>query len=135
MISFTPYLMWDENRRIDIQAQQDLDLVIDQLLMQTHRDIPLSVQLSVNLDSSLLITVGGEESHVEFYSKSAPTLVVGCRGPWNDDSLVAFTHGGEYSEIERRYCVPFAQARAALHQYFQTGQRPDNIEWNDELNP
>jgi len=129
---FTPYLAWGESM-LEIHSPEELDQVINQLIEQGQKKMPLSVQLVANEESALLITVGSQESHVEFYSITEPVLVVGCKGPWDDNSLVAFTHGGEYSEIERRYCVPFASAREALNQYFLTGQRPNNIQWNDDL--
>ena len=91
MSTMTPYLLWDENMRVAIHSLQELDQVIDQLVIQAQQKQPLSAQLAVNAERCLLITIGCEESHLEFYSKNAPTLASGCRGPWDDNTLAEVT--------------------------------------------
>jgi len=129
--AFLPYLRWDVNSRVVIRSLAELNRILDQISSEAAVDMPVTVELFVNSETGLSATFGREESHVEFYSATNKPPVVGCSGPWSDDVLISFLHQGEYTEIERRYCVPAADARKALEQYFQTGDRPTNIRWND----
>ena len=125
----TLHLSWHENEFVEVHSVDELDQLIDQLTMQAKQRMPFSIELSVNNATSLLIVVGREESHMEFYSGQSRPPIVGCVGPWNDDEFIVFSHRGHYSEIDKRYCVPVMDARKALRQYFQTGLRPNNILW------
>jgi hypothetical protein len=133
MTEFVPRMSWDVDNHVNILTKQDLDKTVDQLMEEANGSLPFSVEVSVNELTSLVITLGSEYSHVEFYSANSGPLVVGCRGPWDEDALIAFTHRGEYSEMELRYFVPMQAAREALRRYFESGERPDNIQWNDDI--
>jgi hypothetical protein len=41
-------------------------------------------------ESSLMLTVGGEESHMGYYSAKEKPMIRGCRGPWDSDELISF---------------------------------------------
>ena len=125
----TPHLVWHENEHAEVHSVDELDLLIDQLTIQAQQTMPFSIELSVNNETGLLVVVGCEESHMEFYSAQSKPPILGCVGPWDDDELIVFSQRGHYSEMYKRYCVPITEARKALRQYFQTGMRPDNIMW------
>jgi hypothetical protein len=126
----TPYILWDRDRRAEFRSLQELEQLIEQLTMQAEQDAtPLGIQIKLNPETGLLITVGREESHVEFYSTTARPLVVACRGPWDSDELIEANFMGEPSTIEKRYCVPIADAREAVRRCYLTSTRPDNITW------
>jgi hypothetical protein len=122
-------LEWDENQQADVHSLDELERLIDELSLQAQGELPFSVELYGNVDTCLSILVGGEVSHLEFFSaKSRPPVVVSS-GPWSDDEFVVCTHRGHYSEMPKKYCIPVADAREALRRYFLTGERPDNVAW------
>lgn len=127
------HLMWGQEDHADISSVEELDRALDQLTIESERiGMPTGVQLQIDGGAAMSIVVGREESHVEFYSPTARPPAVGCRGPWQGeegDELLVFNFGGEYTEIEKRYSVPVAQAREAIRIFFTTGLRPENIAW------
>ena len=126
-----PYLVWHENESREIHSLEELDQLMHDLDHEGCESTPFSVSLQVNPETELYIVVGCEESHVEFYAADQSPLVVSCTGPWDDDVLIAFYYRGHYSEMPRRYCVPIADAKEAMRQYFLTGKRPQNLKWNE----
>ena len=130
----TAYFEWDLDQRADTSSIQELDRILDQLTLQaTNNRLPFSVDLMGDSGACLSIVVGDNISPVNFYSPTGHPLVVGCSGPWKEkegDKVFVFLHRGSYSEIEKRYTVPIADAREAMRRFFITGQQPDNIHWN-----
>ena len=129
----TPLLVWDMGQRAEVQSEDQLANLIEQVVLKAQNDIPFTIEMRVSENTGLSMVVGLDESHMEFYSENEGPLVVGCKGPWDTDELIAFLHWGERSELPRRYWVPFASARAAFFEYFRTGKRPSNIQWNDTI--
>jgi hypothetical protein len=130
MTVFIPYFMWDGDRRIEVRSLEELDQAVAEVLTQAnHEGLPIAVQVAVNEETELLVTIGGEESHMEFYSAMGTPIAVGCRGPWESDEMIKFTHSGIPSEMKRRYFVPKLEALQALHEYFLYGTRPSNVQW------
>jgi hypothetical protein len=127
--AFKPYLSWGVNEYTQVSTLQELTQTIDRLITIAKADRPFTVELYVNAETGMGMVVGLEESSLQFYSTLGGPLVVGCSGPWDDDSLIAFYHGGHRSELPRRYCVPIMDAIEAMKHYFQTGMRPENIKW------
>jgi hypothetical protein len=68
---------------------------------------------------------------MEFRSPQVDPQLWVCRGPWSDDddALVGFSHHGQWSEVPRRYTVPYEAAREALRSFYLTGARPANVKW------
>ena len=125
-----PYILWDRDKRAEFHSLRELEYLVDQLTIQAEQDqMPIGIQIQLNSDTSLLITVGCAESHVGFYSTTARPLAVVCRGPWDSDELIEVNFMGEPSTVEKRYCVPIGDAREAIRRYILTGMRPDNIRW------
>lgn len=126
----TPYLVWDEDNRAEIDSVEELDRLVDRLTAEALEAVPFTVTLQVDDDTSMFIVVGRDESHMEFYSTACDPHLWSCRGPWDDDEHIEFLYRGHDSGIPKRYCVPIADARKALRQFFRTGgQRPENVEW------
>lgn len=132
MTEFEPYIVWGEGKTEKVPTLRDLDRLVGQLIQLEGSKPPIGVQIIRNDRSGLLITLGHEFSHVEFFSSETHPQVVGCRGPWNDSTLIGFTFGGEYTEMEKRFFVSAEDARDAMHEYYQTGNKPKNIRWSDE---
>jgi Immunity protein Imm1 len=124
-----PYLLWEGNRA-EVDSLELLDAEIDHLTDEACKGMPFSVQVCLDYGTAMLIVVGRPESHLEFTSPTNQPLMVGCVGPCDDDELIEFSHGGQHSELPRRFWVPTSEAREALRTFFRTGERPSNIRWN-----
>lgn len=124
-----PYLMWDEDKRVEVTSLDELDQSLDRLMALGVQSDPFSVEFQVNDSTCIVLTVGRPESHLEFYDAQARPPAVGCSGPWEDDDLIVFFHHGHYSELPRRFFVPVEDARAAVRSYFTIGNRPATIRW------
>ena len=133
MVDFTSYMVWDSNARLALDSIENMENKIRDISDMAKGGMPVSVQVKVNPHTSLLITVGKEVSHLEFYSEEANPLVIGCLGPWDSDELIEFSHMGEFTEMEKRFFVPISDAQVALREYFFTGKRPTNISWNENV--
>lgn len=130
MTVFTPYFIWDGDKRVEVRSLNELDQAVAEVLTQANQEgIPIAIQVAVNKETELLVTIGGQESHMEFYSATGTPIAIGCRGPWESDEMIKFTHSGVPSEMKRRYFVPNLEALQALREYFLYGTRPSNIQW------
>lgn len=125
-----PYLLWGDDERAEFDSLPQLEELIDQLTSKAAaQKTSLAVQVCINAETGLLISVGSEASHMEFTSPTGRPRGVASRGPWDDDRLVEMDFMGQISELPRRYWVPIADAREALRRFYLTGTRPNNIAW------
>ena len=125
-----PYLIWDEDNRVEIRSVEELEQLLDLLTVEAREDIPLSVELHVEEGISMYIVVGGEASPIAFYSATSRPPVIGGLGQYNNtDETIEYNHRGHYSVIRKQYAVPIVAAREAFRQFFQTRKRPNNIAW------
>lgn len=112
-----------------------LDELLDRLALKAYENkMPFTVQICLNDESGLLITVGNDISHMEFYSNSNRPPVVVSIGNWNEtqlDEVFVALHGGEPSTVQKKSCVPIEYARDAVRQYLETGNRPTNVNWSE----
>ena len=118
----------------EITSAGRLEELLDELTLQAKQaNMPFSVQIELEDDSAILITVGSEISHLEFYSASHRPPVVVSISPVSTDEeeIITFLHGGIPSTVSRTSCVPIPAARAAIQEYFETGRRPIHIHWSD----
>lgn len=128
-----PHALWYQDKTIEITSSQMLEELLDQLTTQAEKaKMPFTIQICLHNDSALLITVGSEISHLEFYSEAQRPPVVISIGKWDENENGSFTanHGGEPSTINKKSCIPIHAARNAVQQYFRTGKRPTNVNWN-----
>ncbi len=126
-------LEWDRNQRATVSSVQELDCLLDQLTREAAHSYPFSVDLILDSGDALSMVIGESITPVQFYSLTGHPLVVGCSGPWEGeegDQLFVFDHRGSYSEIEKRYTIPIADAREATRRFLATGERPHNVTWN-----
>ncbi len=125
-------VVWDDDQQVTVQSVTELEALLDRLPCEVQSTLPFTVECQVDDQTCLMLTLGSGESHVEFYAADhRPPIVVG-RGPWHDDTFVPFYHRWRYAEVERFFFVPMTDARQALREYVQTGQRPRSIGWNDD---
>ncbi|MEZ4666592.1 MAG: Imm1 family immunity protein [Anaerolineae bacterium] len=126
-----PYLEWNKDENSEVPTLEELNRLIGQLETEGRTSRAFTVTVRVNDETGMTMVVGRQESHITFYDANARPPVRGCTGPWDDDQLIVYSYRGHYSEIPRRFCVPIADAREAMRIYFRTGQRPENLSWNE----
>jgi hypothetical protein len=130
-------VLWETGMRPEtreVASAESLEELLDELTLRAQEiNMPFSVQIELEDDSAILISVGSGISHLEFYSASHhPPVVASLSQVSTDgDEIVTVLHGGIPSTVSRGSCVPIAEARAAVRQYFETGRRPTNISWSD----
>ncbi len=124
-------VVWHDGEQADVASEQALNVLLVRLQAEAEETMAFSIQVSVNTTTTLLVTLGGAESHMEFYDRDSRPPVIGCCGERDSDELITFLHSGQHTEMERRYCVIAEQALQALYLYIRTGKRPTNVQWND----
>lgn len=127
-------LVWGENdqEKTIVSDEDELDRILDELTrVAIDDDMPMSVELSVSDNTTLMIVLGLEVSQVTFYSFSSSDgrEYFVSLGPADDDEWVVFYYRGHYSEVPRKTFIPIHIARAAIREYFQTGARPKEVSW------
>ena len=127
MKAFVPYLLWND-QQIEINSLQELERIIN-ILIAENQEIPVAIQLVVNEKTGMLITVGSENSHTEFYSEDSRPPVSISHGGNEGEDLVYFFHGGVLSSAPRKTCIPFILAMEALQKYYLTGEKPNTLSW------
>jgi hypothetical protein len=76
--------------------------------------------------------VGGEQSYAGFlYQPRGPGYVARKRGALEQDQAELFTYMqfGSQSEVDPECTISAGDAWEALRRYFETGKRPETIEW------
>jgi hypothetical protein len=127
----TPYLEWEENNQAIVYSIADLNQLLDQITAQANNDMPLSVELHMNKETSMYIVVGSDVSPVAFYSATHQPPIVGSRNQQSGvDGYFEFSHRGHYSVVHRTFTVPVDDAKEALLCFYMTGRQPENIDWD-----
>jgi hypothetical protein len=126
----TTTVSWYGHEPVEIETISELDKCLDFLSEEARASMPFSVAISIDEEeSSLMLTLGRQESHMEYYSAQETPMISGCRGPWDSDELIRFFLNGEYSEVKKRFFVPIEIARESARIYFLTRKRPQNVTW------
>lgn len=131
-MDFAPFLIWN-NHQVDVHSLDELDTLIDELSEKGRREKPFPVQLCLGENSGMLMTVGSDISHLEIIIETDLLEGLVSLGPWNEDELIIFFHGDEPVEMEKKYFVPFDDAKAALRSYYKNHRIPDHILWTKGL--
>ena len=77
------------------------------------------------------ILLGLPESFV-YLDEVSPTRYFITVGDSYFDGVVGFhLFGKHHTEFERRHLIPTATARCVLREFFDTGQRPTSVEWEE----
>lgn len=124
----TPKLSWDEQATmVPVTSEAELMQRLDELAAQAGETPPI-VELYQPDGSSLSIGVGRERSvvvHIE--SVDQPDWI--SSGDPSRGELPVFYFHGHHSEFPPGSAVPVEDAIEAMRRFYSTGQRPDNIAW------
>lgn len=126
-------LVWGDNvdQKKIVFNDTELEKSILELNTIASDASPITVELRVNEESAIQIIVGLKISPLIFYSRLQSPHYSVSLGPFNDDEWVIFYHHDEYSEMPLKYFLETNVVYEAVKKYFQTGLRPDNINWKN----
>ena len=129
----TPTLQWSGNEPpAEIHTGEQLDQLLDQLT-ETCRPVRVfSVRLQAHgYEADILL--GLPESFVYLNEVRAFRYYITV-GDARADGVVGFhLLGQHHTEFERRHLIPIATARRVLREFFETGQRPTSVDWEEGL--
>ncbi|HVS04634.1 MAG TPA: Imm1 family immunity protein [Candidatus Dormibacteraeota bacterium] len=125
-----PRIEWEENGRAEAASVEEVDRLLDDLAEQA-RERPFIVELMSSAGDSLAIGLGREESILSWVQASGDPPYYASKGDRDSQGLVVFFYGGRWSEFPRSFAVGIAAARKAMRLFFETGQRPTNVEWDE----
>src|SRR4051812_28120106 len=87
------YLLWDEDRRVDIRSVESLDILLDELTIAAKQDMPFSVELDIPNGMSMYMVIGDEVSPIGFADPTTRPPVNGAIGANADrDGHLAFNY-------------------------------------------
>ncbi|MHB0961390.1 MAG: Imm1 family immunity protein [Pirellulaceae bacterium] len=125
--STTPTLQWSESAPpVEVWTGAHLDQLLDQL----RPEFPISVVLYAH-GCEVHLLLGLAESFV-YFDEVSPTRYYITVGDSFVDGVVGFhLLGQHHTEFERRHLIPTATARRVLREFFETGQRPASVQWEE----
>jgi hypothetical protein len=109
--------------RIDAAAAERGDPLIATLYADSDTDDPPSLSIALGAPDSLLVYTASRTTGEGAYSKSSPA---------DNARELSFRYGSDYSFYESWMLIPKTAAYEAAKEFFRTGARPANVEW-DEL--
>ncbi len=126
----TIMLSWYGHDPVEIKSIHELEKWLDRLSQEGESSSAFTVSILAEEDKTCLaLTVGRNESHIEYYDANSRPPADGCRGPWDSSEIISFLHDGELCEMEKRYFVPIKEARESARIYYLTRKKPDNVHW------
>jgi hypothetical protein len=127
MTATTPTLQWSEAvPPVEVRNGEQLDQLLDQL----RPDFPISVVLHAH-GCEAHVLLGLPDSFV-YLDEVSPTRYFITVGDSHANGVVGFHLLGEHhTEFERRHLIPLSAARRALREFFDTGRRPESVQWEE----
>ena len=120
---------WGMNESIALASIEDAVSLLDRLDEQA-RGKGMIVQATHENGCTLAIGVGLDESVLTFFDgHGQPWVSVGER---DREDYLTFEFGGDISEMMGAKAVPVDKARAAVRDFFKSGERPALINWEKE---
>jgi hypothetical protein len=126
-------VLWGTTRPAQIVESADhVFQLIEKIEAEAHAtNMPISIDVSINKDTTFGITVGSDLSYTQFYDASRRPPIATSLDIVDSDELIEFDTMGELSQMERRYWIPIELAKRALRYYLETGQRSEEIKWTN----
>ena len=122
-----PTLQWSEGiPPVEVRTGEQLDQLLDQL----RPDFPIAVVLHAHGCQGHIL-LGLEESFV-YLDEMTPKRYFITIGDSGANGVLGFHMLGQHrTEFERRHLIPLAAARRVLREFFDTGRRPESVQWEE----
>jgi hypothetical protein len=122
-------LRWGETEAV-VTDEKELQRLLASASKEAESTYTMA-ELSSEERGFLAIGLGRDESVASFVrSYSEPPWYV-SKGEAAKPGTVLFVYDGHWTEFPRSYEIPTSEALAALVEFFRTGDRPRNIEWDE----
>ncbi len=134
MKSPAPTLKWSEAEpAIEISTRQELDQALHRIAAPDLAEHPIIVVIYAhNYQVGIGLGLSVSFVHVEQYGSGQAERCLITVGPNRVEGKVPFFYlGTNRVEIPRRNLIPTQQARGILREFFDTGNRSANVEWEE----
>ena len=122
-------------KRSPIGSLSELDERLDRLYAEAEAGEPFIVELvQPQRGAALGMGLGKTASVLAFKQSELPPYYqsVGDAEPLGGPhDLVVFYYQGQWTEFPAKGLVSMESARSAMRTFFQTGERPNNIRWEE----
>lgn len=126
-------VQWDSNSERQVDSVEQLDVLLDKLDEQHNgkNAIMVTVEL-VDSGDTLTIGVGRNLSVLSMVPGSGDPPYYSSVGDENSNGLVTFLYMEEPTEFPLRKCIPRELARQAMQHFAATGERSDQVKWEED---
>lgn len=126
-------VQWGPASELQVDSVEQLDVLLDQLDSEHHADEAILVVVeSDDSGNTLTIGVGRNLSVLSFVPGSGDPPYYSSVGDEESEELVTFRYMGESTEFPLRKCIPRELAREAVRHFAATGERSDQVSWEED---
>lgn len=121
-------------RQSEVAGPVDLERVLYDLGQEAAATQPFIAELVTSAGARLGIGLGTSKSVLSFKESDDPPYFLSAGQvdvSDDDDDDVGFYFQGHWSEFPQSALVPAERAREAARAFFETGERPDVVEWEE----
>jgi hypothetical protein len=122
-------LSWAADESVAVTSVAELDERLDELDRQARADQPLVAGIERPDGAALSIGLGRDRSVLNYMSSPDTPYYTSHDPESGEDGTVVFYYYGHWSEYSADAAVPMEDARAAVRRFFETGERPENLDW------
>jgi hypothetical protein len=122
-------LSWAEDASVPVYSVRELDERLDELERQAREAQPLVAGIERPDGTALSIGLGRDRSVLNYMSSLDPPYFTSHDPESDEDGTVVFYYYGHWSEYSADAAVPMDEAREAARRFLETGERPQNIDW------
>jgi hypothetical protein len=119
-----------------VAAVEELDAILDTVHRHSDPQRPVIAFLEFPHNCRVDIGLGAPESIVIIWpawpQPDADTYYVTVNPARPEGTKWFWLHGAADTEFERRHLIPLESARRVVREFFRTGARPDDVEWEEE---
>jgi hypothetical protein len=122
-------LSWAEDESVPVHSVQELDERLDELDRRARDDLPLVAGIERADGKALSIGLGRDRSVLNYMSSLDPPYFTSHDENADEGGTIVFYYYGHESEFPADAAVPMEDAREAVRRFFETGERPENLDW------
>jgi hypothetical protein len=127
-------VVWNHGEVQDIvNSMSELDALLDRIHNATAQDRLNDIVIVSPTGDNIAIVMGASETVLSWISADGDPPYFASRGESEkiEPVFTCFLYGSEHTEYARRNVIPTERGREALRNFFATGKRPSNIEWEE----
>jgi len=123
-------LVWGESGTVPVDSIDDLDRRLAELAKEA-KSRPFIAELIATNGNCVSMGLGREESVLSWVQASKDPPYYASKGNPKAEGTIVFFYGGDWSDFPRWSTVSATDALAAMREFFETGERPTTVEWEE----